>query len=123
MNGVVKANIKELKSFDEKKFNPKPIYETENIKVIIAYFKPGQFIPVNTPAVDVVLCILEGKAEVVAGDEKIPAKEGDVIVVPKGIKRGIKALADLSVLHVVQPSPSEADHEEVHAKIKAGKFE
>jgi quercetin dioxygenase-like cupin family protein len=123
MGEVVKVNAKELKSFDEKKFNPKNIYQTSNMRAILAYFKEGQFIPIHTPGVDVVLCILEGEAEVVAGDEKIIAQEHDVIIVPQGVKRGVKALKELTVLHIVQPPPSEKDHKEVHEKIALGKFE
>ncbi len=120
---MIKANAEELKSYDDKKFNPKTVYESENIKVILAYFKKGQFIPVHTPSIDVVLCILEGKAEVVAGDEKTTAEQNDVIVVPKGVRRGVKALTELIVLHVVQPAPSHEDHKEVHEKLNLGKFE
>jgi len=29
--------MQELKSFDERKFNPKALYQTDNIKVIAAY--------------------------------------------------------------------------------------
>jgi len=123
MQEIIKANINELKSFDERKFNPKALYQTDNIKVIAAYFKSGQFIPVHTPGVDVVICVLEGEAEIVAGEEKFVAKKNDLIVVPKGIRRGIKALTELSLLHVVHPAPSEKDHVEVHQKIATGRFE
>jgi quercetin dioxygenase-like cupin family protein len=120
---IIKKNALELKSFDEKKFNPVGIYQSDQIKVIVAYFKPGQFIPVHTPGVDVVFCILEGEAEIVAGDEKMTANRNDLIVVPKGIRRGIRAKTELTVLHLVQPPPTEADHKEVHDKISLGKFE
>jgi quercetin dioxygenase-like cupin family protein len=120
---VVKVNALNLKSFDEKKFNPKPVYQTEQLRVILAYFKKGQFIPVHSPGVDVILCILEGEAEVVAGEERIQAKVNDLVVVPKGVKRGVRALTDLTVLHVVQPPPSEEDHKEVHQRLALGKFE
>ena len=123
MPEIIKANIKELKSFDEKKFNPKVLYQTDTLKVVAAYFKPGQFIPVHTPGVDVVICVLEGEAEIVAGNEKYVAKKNDLIVVPKGTQRGIRALTELSLLHVVQPAPSEKDHLEVHQKISSGRFE
>lgn len=120
---VVRINALELKSFNEERFNPKVIYQSREIKVIVAYFKEGQFIPVHTPGVDVVLCILDGKAEIVAGDERMVAGEKDIIIVPQGVKRGIKALTELTVLHIVQPPPSEEDHEEVHRKIAQGIFE
>jgi len=123
VKAVVKANAIDLKSFDEGKFNPKAIYQSEQIRVILAYFKKGQFIPVHTPGVDVILCILEGEAEVVAGEERIETKVNDLVIVPKGVKRGVKALTDLTMLHVVQPPPSEEDHREVHTKMALGKFE
>ncbi len=120
---VIKVNALDLKSFNEDRFNPKAVYESDEIKVILAYFKQGQFIPVHTPGIDVVLCILEGKAEVVAGKERIIAGEKDLIIVPKGEKRGVRALTELTVLHIVQPPPSEEDHIEVHTKIAQGKFD
>ncbi len=123
MQEIIKVNMKGLKSFDVKKFNPKVLYQTDNIKVVAAYFEPEQFIPVHSPGVDVVLCVFEGEAEIVAGEEKFVAKKNDLIVVPKGIKRGVKALTKLSLLHVVQPPPSEKDHSEVHQKLAAGRFE
>jgi quercetin dioxygenase-like cupin family protein len=120
---VVKVNALNLKSFDEKKFNPKVVYQTEHLRVIFVYLKKGQFIPVHSPGVDVILCILEGDAEVVAGEERIQTKVNDLVVVPKGVKRGVRALTDLTVLHVVQPPPSEEDHKEVHQRLALGKFE
>lgn len=123
MQEIIKVNVDELKSFDEKKFNPKSVYQTGDIKVIIAYFKKGQFIPVHTPGVDVVLYILDGEAQVVAGEKRFTAKKGDLIVVPKRVRRGVKALTELSVLHVVQPLPSEEEHKEVHQKLTERRFE
>ncbi len=123
MGKIVKANTEGLKSFDEGKFNPIAVYQTDKIKVIAAYFREGQFIPVHSPEIDVVIYVIEGEAEIVAADKKFVAKKNDLVVVPKGIRRGVKALTELSVLHVVQPTPSEKDHIEVHQKITAGRFE
>ncbi len=41
MQEIIKVNMKELKSFDERKFNPKALYQTDNIKVIAAFFLTG----------------------------------------------------------------------------------
>jgi quercetin dioxygenase-like cupin family protein len=123
METIVRVNAAELKSLDDNKFTPKPVYQTAEMKVVLAYFKPGQFIPVHAPQVDVVLCILEGEAEIAAGDELVTAKKDDLIIVPKGHKRGVKALSELTLLHVVQPPPAEKDHNEVQRKLTEGKFE
>ena len=123
MGEIVKVNAGELKSFGDKMFAPNVVYQSAGMKVVLAYFKTGQFIPVHTPGVDLVLYILEGEAEVVTGDERLTARKDDLIIVPKGVKRGVKALTDLTVLHVVQPPPSEEDHKQVHAKLAEGRFE
>lgn len=123
MENIVRVNAAELKSLDDNKFTPKPVYQSDDMKVVLAYFKPGQFIPVHAPQVDVVLCILEGEAEVVAGDKQITAKKDDLIIVPKGHKRGVKALSEMTLLHVVQPPPGEEDHGTVHRKLAEGKFD
>ena len=123
MNTIVRVNAAELKSLDDSKFTPKPVYQTDDMKVVLAYFKPGQFIPVHSPQVDVVLCVLEGEAEMVAGDEQLIAKKNDLIIIPKGVKRGVKALSELTLLHVVQPPPGENEHKEVHRRLEEGKFD
>jgi quercetin dioxygenase-like cupin family protein len=123
MEKIVRVNAAELKSLDDAKFVPKAVYQSQGMKVVLAYFKEGQFIPVHSPEVELVLCILEGKAEVVAGEERIAAGKNDIIIIPKGEKRGVKALSELTVLHVVQPPPSDMDHKEVHARLAQGKFD
>lgn len=123
MAEIVRVNATELKSFGEKNFAPNVVYQSTEIKVVLAYFKKDQFIPVHAPGVDLLLCILEGKAEVVAGEERFSAGKDDLIVIPKGAKRGVKALTELTILHVVQPPPTAEDHKEVHAKLAQGRFE
>jgi len=49
--------------------------------------------------------------------------QNDIIIIPKGEKRGVKALSELTVLHVVAPPPSDMDHKEVHARLAQGKFD
>jgi mannose-6-phosphate isomerase-like protein (cupin superfamily) len=123
MGDIIKVDAAELKSFNDNRFAPNVVFKSPGIKVVLAYFKPGQFIPVYTPGVNVVFYILEGEAEVVAGDERITAGKDDLIVVPEGLKRGVKALTKLTLLHVVQPPPSQEDHIEVHAKLAENRFE
>ena len=123
MEKIVRVNAAKLKSLDDAKFVPKAVYQSQGMKVVLAYFKEGQFIPVHSPEVELVLCILEGKAEVVAGDERVVAGKNEIIIIPKGQKRGVKALSELTVLHVVQPPPSDMDHKEVHARLAQGKFD
>jgi quercetin dioxygenase-like cupin family protein len=123
MDEIVKVNATDLRSFNEGRFAPNPVYQSEGMKVILVYFKKEQFIPVHSPGVELALFIIEGEAEVVTGDKRVNAVKDDLIIIPKGVKRGVKALTDLTVLHVVHPPPSEEDHKAVHAKLAEGKFE
>jgi quercetin dioxygenase-like cupin family protein len=123
MGEIVKVKAMEIKSLDENKFTPKPVYQSDGMKVVLAYFKKDQFIPVHAPEVELVLYVLEGEAELVAGDERVMAGKDDLIVIPKGVKRGVKALTELTILHVVQPLPGEEDHREVHERLAQGRFD
>jgi quercetin dioxygenase-like cupin family protein len=123
MGNLVKVNARELKSLDENKFTPIPVYQSDGMKVVLAYFKKDQFIPVHAPEVELVLYVLEGEAELVAGDERVRVAKDDLLIIPKGVKRGVKALTELSILHVVQPPPGEEDHREVHGKLDQGRFD
>ncbi|GAB4366130.1 MAG: hypothetical protein Kow00128_09270 [Deltaproteobacteria bacterium] len=123
MSAPVFARPKEKVAFDPNRFKPVPLFESPEMKVIQASFRPGQFIPVHRPDVHVVLYILSGEGEVVAGAERRPLREGDLVVVPRKTARGVKAKTDMVVLHVVSPAPTEADHGDMAARIARGEFE
>lgn len=123
MNQVVFTNFEKEKEFNEARFNPKSIYETDKVKVILGYFKAGQFIPVHKPAINLVLYIVEGTGEVIAAGNKYNVKAGDLIIVPEGEDRGIKAHTNLTMLHIVSPPPTIADHKEVKEKLEKKVFE
>lgn len=118
----VKTSIEAFKQYDEGKFNPRMVYQSKEMRVILAYFMPGQFIPVHSPGIDVVLSVLKGKGEVVADEDRFNVNEGDLVVIPRGVARGILAKTEMTVLHVVQPIPSEEDHKEVQSKLQQGRF-
>ena len=123
MTEPVFARPKEKAAFDPSRFSPKPLFESPEMKVILASFRAGQFIPVHRPDVHVVLYILSGEGEVVAGERRRHVKEGDLAVVPRKVARGVKAKTDMVVLHVVSPTPTEADHGDMAARIARGDFE
>ena len=39
MGEIVKVNARELRSFNENRFAPNPVYQSDGMKVILAYFK------------------------------------------------------------------------------------
>jgi quercetin dioxygenase-like cupin family protein len=123
MNSPVFARPKEKVEFDPNRFAARPLYECPEMKVVQAAFRAGQFIPVHAPDVHVVLYVLSGEGEVVAGEERRLVREGDMVVVPRKMKRGVKARTDMVILHVVSPPPTQADHGDMAARIARGDFE
>jgi len=110
-------------AFQSGKFNARAIFENAEGKVVLAYFEPGQFIPVHTPDANVALVVMEGEGTVVAGSEKRAVARGDVVVVPRGERRGVLAKTRLIVVHVVSPLPGPHDHDELKVKLQQGRFE
>ncbi len=123
MTAPVFARPKEKVVFDSDRFTAKPLFESPEMKVVRAAFRAGQFIPVHAPDVHVVLYVLSGEGEIVAGEERRRVKEGDLVVVPRKMKRGVKAKTDMTILHVVSPPPTQADHGDMAERIARGEFE
>lgn len=110
-------------AFQPGKFSAQTIFENAEGKVVLAYFEPGQFIPVHAPNANVTLVVMEGEGTVVAGSEKREVKRGDVVVISRGDRRGVLARTRLIVVNTVSPLPGPHDHDEVKAKLLAGRFE
>lgn len=103
---VVITSFEKERTYNEDAFSPVPIYSTNEYRVILTYFKAGQFIPVHKPNIDVVFLVRLGTSEVVAGSER----------------QQIKAYTDMEALHLVSPPPNDSDHEEVVEKLRNGRF-
>ena len=93
------------------------------MKVVLTCLEPGQFIPVHRPSVDMLLIVLEGEGQLIAGDQQEAAGPGTVVFVPAGEARGVKAATRLVALHAVSPPPTEKDHVEVMARLKQGEWQ
>ncbi|MEI2691969.1 MAG: cupin domain-containing protein [Anaerolineae bacterium] len=109
--------------FSPAQFNPITLAGNERAKVILACLEPGQFIPVHQPGVDLTLIVLEGEAQVVAGEREETLHAGAIVFVPAGQRRGIKAETRLVLLHVVTPPPTMEDHSQVMAGLQAGRWQ
>lgn len=108
--------------FHPERFNPITLAGNERVKVILACFEPGQFIPVHRPGVDLTLVVLEGQGQIVAGEQEAAVQAGTIAFVPAGQRRGIKAETRLVLLHVVTPPPTQEDHIQVMAGLQAGQW-
>lgn len=117
---VLLNSYREAVSFRPEKFNPIMIAGSSHIKAVLTCLEPGQFIPVHRPGVDMLLLVLEGEGQLVAGDREEAAGPGTIAFAPAGEARGLRAGTRLVALHVVSPPPTEPDHVEVAARLKQG---
>lgn len=120
---ILSQNYKDHTQFRNERFNPIALAETDRSKVVLACFEPGQFIPVHSPNVDVMLLVLEGEGMLVAGEHKEKVGPGAVAFAAAGETRGVKAQTRMVILHVVAPRPTQLDHVEVMSKLQKGTWE
>lgn len=56
--------------------------------------EPGGFMPLHSNTVEHEQIVLNGKAEVIIGDNKYEVKKNDVVFIPAGIKHSYKTKGD-----------------------------
>jgi len=101
----------ELASFDAERFRPTVLFESGAMKAVLAALEPGQAVDLHDPAVDVVISVLEGQADVWVGETARRMRPGEVAVVPARETRGMRAVGGRAILlHVVAPPPTEQAH-------------
>jgi quercetin dioxygenase-like cupin family protein len=122
---MVATSLDDERRFDDGQFVAETIHQSEQQKVVLGYFEPGQFIPVHAPDSDVAITIVSGTGVVRDGDDEHRVVPGDVVAVPAGTDRGIMADEDvqLEATLVTAPPPSDAEHEPVRRGLKQGEFD
>lgn len=111
------------RAFDDDRFRAHVLHESDDQKVVMGYFRPGQFIPVHAPDSDVAITVLRGEGVVREGETDHRVEPGSVVVVPAGVDRGVRAETELEATLVTAPPPGEAAHEPVRRGIAQGEFE
>jgi quercetin dioxygenase-like cupin family protein len=112
------------REYDDDRFVAKPVFRNERVKAVLGFFRPGQFIPVHAPDSNVVVTVVEGSGVVRDSDEEREVGPGDVVAVPAGRERGVKAGdAGLEAALVTAPPPTDAEHHPVRRGIRLGEFD
>lgn len=109
-------------AFSRERFNPVPIAQSKHTRVLLVCLEPNQFIPVHQPGVGLTIAVLVGDGTLVVGDREEAIGPGAVALVPAGTARGLKAATRLVALTVVTPPPTDADHAEVAAGLRRGRW-
>lgn len=119
----VLASYRQAVNFSAERFTPITLAENERARNILACFEPGQFIPVHAPDVDLTLVILEGTGRLVAGDREVAFEPGTTAFAAAGEARGLQADGRVVAFFVVTPPPSAADHTQVRAGLRRGRWQ
>jgi len=101
-------------------FTPVPVLRKDEYGAIFIFLRPGQYIPIHNPNSDLILYIIQGKGKVQVEDKEYEIREGSIVIVPRGVRRGLTAETYLEGLHVVVPAPSPEDHEKVMEAARSG---
>ena len=112
------------REYDDDRFAAREVFRTERLKAVCGYFEPGQFIPVHAPGSDVVIHVRSGTGVVRDGDAERAVEPGDVVAVPAGVERGVRAGDErLEALLVTAPPPTDAEHDPVREGLRRGEFD
>lgn len=121
---MVVTSLDAERAYDDDRFSARTVHETDRQKVVLGYFEPGQFIPVHAPESDVAITVLDGTGTVRDGTSDHTVGPGDVIAIPAGTDRGIRAEGGrLEATLVTAPPPTDAEHEPVRRGLRRGEFE
>jgi quercetin dioxygenase-like cupin family protein len=109
--GTLAGRAVDLARFSAEGFGRRVLAETDRFRVVVAALEDGQEIPLHAPDVDVVMAVMDGTGEVVAGAAAHAVRAGDVVFVPRGRTRGLRAIGGrLVAVNVASPPPGPEDH-------------
>ncbi|WP_135853609.1 cupin domain-containing protein [Halorussus salinus] len=122
---MVATSFDAEREYDDDQFSARSVFRSDRMKVVLGYFEPGQFIPVHAPDSDVAITVREGRGVVRESDEDHAVRPGDVVVVPAGEERGVRADDGerLEATLVTAPPPTDAEHDPVREGLRKGEFE
>jgi len=119
-----KTSVDAEREYDDETFSAQGIFRSDHSKAVCGYFEPGQFIPVHAPDSDVTVVVKQGRGVVRDGDAEHAVESGDVVSVPAGRERGVRAEGErLEAVLVTAPPPTDAEHEPVREGLRNDEFE
>ncbi len=100
-----KINVYEANDFSDQTFKRLLVHDSAYLKMLNFNFKAGQELPIHCHDIEgmVGLMVLEGEGEFLGKDTSLPAKKGDVLVVPICEPHGLRAKTDLRLLVTIAP--------------------
>ncbi|KAB3527300.1 cupin domain-containing protein [Alkaliphilus serpentinus] len=95
----------DLIDYHEGQVVSRTISQRDDLSITLFAFDKGEAISTHSSPGDALVHVLDGKAEITIGEEKIIATEGDVVVMPANIPHGLDAIEKFKMfLVVVKPN-------------------
>jgi len=108
---VMVGPARQLASGDHPSEPTRVLLERPQVRVVLIDLQAGQELPPHRPDSDLVLAVLDGMGQLLAGEDLRPVRAGDLAVVRAGVPRGLRCLEGrLVALGVVTPPPGSEDH-------------
>lgn len=111
------SDVKTVRSFEEGGFEKVNLFETERFFADVYCFEEGQTQELHEHAgSDKVYHVLEGKAEVTVGDERMAVGAGKAVLAEAGKQHGVEATERTRMLVFMTPHPAHVDtgHDHEH---------
>jgi len=94
-------NLANLVEYQEGKVISITFAQNDAVSITLFAFSKGEGISTHAASGDAMVYMLDGKAEITIGNEKINAEQGQVIVMPANVPHGLVATDDFKMLLVV----------------------
>lgn len=98
-------SLPQLKGFSPQQPRVNLLHNSEQMRVVLFGFLPGQEMAPHSVESEISFYILEGEGRVLVGKEESPVSSGTLVFCPPGALHGLKATTNLVVLATISPSP------------------
>lgn len=98
-------SLPQLKGFSPQRPRVNMLHNSEQMRVVLFGFLPGQEMSPHSVASEISFYILEGEGRVLVGEEESPVSAGALVFCPPGARHGIKTTTNMVVLATISPSP------------------
>lgn len=99
-------SLAQLKGFSPQRPRVNLLHNSEQMRVVLFCYLPGQEMAPHSVASEISFLVLEGEGTVLVGEEETQAGPGTLLFCPPGAAHGIKAATNMVVLATISPRPS-----------------
>lgn len=96
--------LKDLTTFEEGRVVSRTLAQRDDLSITVFSFDKGEEISTHSANGDAMVYVIEGKAEIIIGNDKFTLVEGETIVMPANVPHSVEAVEQFKMLlTVVKP--------------------